>query len=307
LSISDDFRAGSGFISRPGVVFADADQRATWFGAPGARLETITGDLRFDDTWQYSHFVRRGDAQDKKLHVSTSLGLHGGWALGAGVYWETFGFDDQLYAAYRVLSPAGDTLPFVGTPRIPNRDYVASLSTPRWSKFSADLLYVGGQDENFFEWAQANIDYLSLSLNARPTSRVRIDEEFQYQDYWRRTDHSLVGRNVIPRTKLEYQVSRTVFVRVVGEYDLGEHDDLRDETRTFYPLLINGQLATGSRGRSLHGEYLFLYQPNPGTVVFLGYGSQANGNPDPADRFTWQPLRRASDYFFVKLSYLLRV
>src|SRR5258708_2485685 len=227
-SISDDFRASSGFISRAGIVHAAADHRATWFGAPGAKVETVTGDILFDDTWQYSHFVRHGDAQDKKFHVSSSVGLHGGWALGAAVYWGTFCFDDKLYASYRLLSPAGDTLPFVGVARIPNRDYVASLSTPQWSAFSANLLYIGGQDENFFEWAQANIDYVSLSLKVRPTSRARVEGDLQYQDYWRRTDHSLAGRNVIPRLKLEYQLTRAVFMRLVGAYDLAEHNDLLD-------------------------------------------------------------------------------
>jgi hypothetical protein len=62
---------------------------------------------------------------------------------------------------------------------------------------------------------------------------VRIDGTLDYQDYWRRSDHSLVGRNVIPRVKLEYQITRAIFMRLVGEYDLSEHDDLRDETRTF--------------------------------------------------------------------------
>ena len=306
-SIADDFRPASGFISRAGVVHAAADHRATWFGEHGAELESFTGDLVLDDTWEYSHFVRHGDAEDKKFHVSTSAGLRGGWAVGAGVYWETFGFDSTLYAGYRLLSPAGDTLPFVGAPRIPNRDYVATLTTPQWSKVDLDLLYVGGQDENFFEWAQANIDYVALTAHLRPTPTIRVEADLQYQDYWRRTDHTLAGRNVIPRVKIEYQLSRAIFVRVVGEYDLAEHDDLRDETRTFYPLIIDGHRASATRSRSLHGDYLFSYQPNPGTVLFLGYGSAAEGTPDPAERFTWEPLRRASDYLFVKYSYLLRL
>ncbi|HSQ32079.1 MAG TPA: hypothetical protein VLN49_19615 [Gemmatimonadaceae bacterium] len=94
-------------------------------------------------------------------------------------------------------------------------------------------------------------------------------------------------------------------MRLVGEYDLAEHDDLRDETRTFYPLIIDGQLAGATRSRSLHGDYLFSYQPNPGTVLFLAYGSVADGVPDPTQRFTWEPLRRASDYVFVR--YLFRM
>jgi hypothetical protein len=305
--ISDKFLARSGFISRPGLVHAALDHRATWFGQRGALLETLTGDVLLDDVWQYSNFMHRGDAVEKKLHLSGSAGLRGGWDIGLGYYLETFGFDRALYSSYRILSPAGDTLPFVGTPRITNHDYVFSLTTPQWAKFNANVLYVGGQDENFFEWAQANIDLVILSMSVRASERARIDGSLQYQDYRRRTDHSLVARNTIPRVKLEYQLTRAIFMRLVGEYDLGQTDDLRDETRTFYPLLVGGQLARASRARSLHGDYLFSYQPTPGTVLFLGYGSKADGIPDDAQRFNWQPLRRTSDYFFVKYSYLLRM
>jgi hypothetical protein len=305
--ISEDFRAGSGFISRPGIVHAGVDHHATWFGERGSTLETLTGDILLDDQWQYSHFMRRGDAQDKKLHFSGNAGLRGGWNVGLGFYLETFGFDRGLYSNYQILSPVGDTLPFVGRPRITNHDYVFTLVTPQWQIFSANLLYVGGQDENFFEWAQANIDLIQLGLSVRPSDRARIDGTLAYQDYWRRSDHTLVGRNVIPRVKLEYQLTRAIFMRLVGEYDLAENDDLRDETRTNYPLLIGGQLATATRVRSLHGDYLFSYQPTPGTVLFLGYGSQADGLPDETQRFNWQPLRRTSDYFFAKYSYLLRM
>ena len=112
------------------------------------------------------------------------------WNVGLGVYWETFGWDQPLYANYRILSPAGDTLPFTGVGRIPNRDYVFTLTTPGWSIFNANLLYIGGQDENFFEWAQANITYINLTLNARPSAQLRVAGTLQYQDYWRRTDGS---------------------------------------------------------------------------------------------------------------------
>jgi hypothetical protein len=283
------------------------DHRGTRFGERGSMLETLTGDILLDDQWQYSHFIHHGDAQDKKFHLSGNAGLRGGWNVGLGFYLETFGFDHGLYSNYRILAPTGDTLPFVGRPRITNHDYVFTLVTPQWAMFSANLLYVGGQDENFFEWAQANIDLVQLGISVRPSERARIDGTLAYQDYWRRSDHSLVGRNMIPRVKLEYQLTRAIFLRLVGEYDLGEHDDLRDETRTNYPLLIGGQLATAVRDRSLHGDYLFSYQPTPGTVLFLGYGSQADGNPDATQRFNWQPLRRTSDYLFVKYSYLLRM
>ena len=305
--IGDDFRARSGFISRPGVVRANIDHRITRFSKPGSFLETLTGDFAVDDQWLYDNFFNHGDAQDKKLHLSSSVGLRGGWNIGAGFYVETFGFDRDLYSSYRILTPVGDTVPFTGRPRITNHDYVFTLSTPQWKRFNADLLYVGGQDENFFEWAQADIDLIQLAMAFRPSERARIEGTFDYQDYWRRSDHTLVGRNMIPRVKFEYQITRAIFMRLVGEYDLSEHDDLRDETRTDYPLIIDGELASAIRSRSLHGDYLFSYQPTPGTVLFLGYGSRADGEPDPLQRFNWQPLRRSADYFFAKASYLFRL
>ncbi len=308
--IDERFRTLSGFISRPGIAHGSIDHRATWFNEPGHLFETVTGDILFDDTWQYSHLVRRGDAQDKKFHVSTSLGLRGGWTVGAGVYWESFGYDTQLYHNYAILRTVGsttDTIPFVGVGRIPNRDYVLNLATPQWARFNGSILYIFGQDENFFEWAQANINYISASANFRPTDQLRVAATASYQDFYRRTDGSRVGRNMIPRVKVEYQFTRSIFLRMVGEYNLQEHDDLRDETRTFYPLLIGGQRALASRSASLHGDWLFSYQPNPGTVLFLGYGSQGNATPNPLERFNYQPLVRANDYFFVKFSYLFRM
>ena len=306
-SIADDFRAASGFISRAGIVHVNVEHHATWFGQPGAALQTLTGSLTWDDTWQYSHFIHHGDAQDKKYHVSGSAGLRGGWTVGAGVFWESFGFDQGLYANYRVLAPNGDTLPFTGTPRIPNRDYVFTLGTPQWTKFNASVLYIAGQDENFYEWAQADISYLSLDATVRPTTRLRIYPTLEYQNYWRHSDGTLVGRIAIPRVKVEYQLTRAIFFRVVSEYDVNQSDDLRDVTRTNYPLLINGQPALASRSRTLRGDYLFSYQPSPGSVLFLGYGNAEDGLPDATQRFAWQPLRRTSDYFFAKLSYLFRM
>ena len=51
------------------------------------------------------------------------------------------------------------------------------------------------------------------------------------------------------------------------------------------------------------GSHSIAYQPTPGTVFFLGYGS---GFTEPWS-FNFTGLHRTSDGFFVKLSYLFRV
>ena len=262
-------------------------------------------------TWAYRKLFSHGDAIEKKWHFSTGAALRGGWHVGASVYWETFGFDSALYANYyyaRTLNGRTDTVKFTGAPRIPNRDYVLNFSTPTWNTFSASLLTIFGQDENFFEWAQADIFYESWTLAWRPTQKLRVDGTYQLQGYVRRSDHSTVQIGRIPRLKIEYQLSRAVFVRAVGEYNASKQAALRDETRTFAPILLrqgDGSFvpAAAFTSNRIRADWLFSYQPNPGTVLFAGYGSTLT---EP-EALRFRSLDRTSDSFFVKLTYLLRL
>ena len=52
------------------------------------------------------------------------------------------------------------------------------------------------------------------------------------------------------------------------------------------------------------GDALVSYQPSPGTVLFAGYGSLSR--EDEPLRFG-RSLRRLSDGFFFKASYLFRL
>jgi Domain of unknown function (DUF5916) len=309
--ISERFVAGSGFISRPGVAHASQEQQFSWYGRPGAFVESFTFDQTDDLTWQYQKLFNHGDAIEKKWHFSTGAALRGGWQVGASVYWETFGFDSSLYANYYYAQTVnGQTVitKFTGAPRIPNRDYVLNFSTPTWNTFSASLLTIFGQDENFFEWAQSDILYESWTLAWRPTQKLRVDGTYQIQGYVRRTDNSTVQIGRIPRLKVEYQLSRAVFVRAVGEYNSEKQDALRDETRTFAPILLrqpDGSFvpAAAFSSNRFRADWLFSYQPNPGTVLFAGYGSTL---VEP-EALRFRSLDRTSDSFFVKLTYLFRL
>lgn len=310
--ISDRFIPGAGFIGRTNVAHATAEQQFTWYGKPGALIESFTFNPFADFTWEYKKLFNHGDAIEKKYHFSTGAALRGGWQVSPSVYWETFGYDQRLYGNYFIERDLGagrrDTVKFTGVPRIPNRDYVLNIATPRWNALSASVLTIFGQDENFFEWAQADILYQTWAIAWRPTQQLRVDGSYLIQQFRRRSDGSTVNVSRIPRLKLEYQLSRAIFLRAVGEYNTTKQDDLRDETRTFDPILLRQpdgsfvRAAAFTRNR-VRADLLFSYQPSPGTVFFAGYGSTMT---EP-EALKFSELGRTSDSFFVKLTYLFRV
>jgi hypothetical protein len=318
--VHEDFRALSGFIGRGGVVNANLDQRYTWYGQPGALLEEVTFNPTYLSTWRYQSFVHQDDAIEKKLHFNLNATLRGGWNAGIGYFVETFGFDPALYSSYRVLGTAGDTLPFTGMPRIGNSEPYFSLNTPAGLPVSATFFYLYGRDENFYEWASSSIVIGQYGLTIRPTDKLRVNATYNMQSFNRRTDRSIVGNNRIPRLKVEYQIARPVFVRLVGEYDTFYRDALRDEGGTGRPIITYDQCAGNAyhvtvacQNSTFRGDFLFSYQPNPGTVLFLGYGAGYADTRPLAQPFEFpnsirfNGYNRTDDAFFVKASYLFRL
>src|SRR6266571_6267330 len=164
--ISDDFRSASGFIGRAGIVHSYVDPSYTTYGKPGAFLQRLTGDIVVDGIWQYQNFTHGRRIQDQKLHFNVNTSLRGGWNVGAGYFVESFGYDSALYARYRLEVPKSggglDTIPFVGQPTIGNGEYIIQIGTPQWKHFSGGGFFLQGHDENFFEWASADLLLLSV-------------------------------------------------------------------------------------------------------------------------------------------------
>ena len=310
--ISDRFLDASGFIGRAGIVHSYVDPSYTTYGGPGALLQRFTGDIVVDGIWQYQNFIHGRHLQDKKLHFNGNAALRGGWNVGAGYFVESFGYDSALYAGYRLEVPrAGggvDTVPFTGQPTITNGEYIVQIATPQWKHFSGDGYFLQGHDENFFEWASGDLRLLNVDLSYRPTERLRNTVSYFWQQVNRRTDGSLVNVGRVLRAKVEYQLSRPLFVRVVGQYIQDKTDSLRDDSRTGAPIFIVGPdssltRAAAARSNLFHADVLLSYQPVPGTVLFAGYGS----NMVDEEAFQFRGLRRTDDTFFLKLSYLFRL
>jgi hypothetical protein len=308
--IDQDFRAGAGFISRPGIVHASIDQRVSFFGQKGSLIEAWNADIVLDGTWKYDAFFGEGGVQDKKLHINNNATLRGGWKVGGSVLIESFGYDPDFYADYALQGARpGEILPFVGVPRLANLDYVLSVSTPDFKHLSVSANSVWGKDENFDEWSSADIAFATVQIDWRPTEKLRLNALYNLQQYKRRSDGSLVGQRRIPRLKLEYQATRAIFGRLIAEYDARFQDSLRDDSRTEAPILIRDP-ASGLCGpvlascqNGLRIDALFAWQPTPGTVFFVGYGSSLRED----DPFAFRRLDRSTDGFFMKFSYLFRL
>jgi hypothetical protein len=242
------------------------------------------------------------------MNTSTTAVWRGGWSSTFYTWTETFKYPPSLYSNYFVerhdaSGAVLDTVPFVGTDRLTNIGVNMRLSTPQWSKFSAGADFSGGQDDNFDEWSSAWIYYTTVEADWRPTDQIRVNGRYLEQRVHRKSDNSLVRLRAIPRLKVEYQVARPIFVRVVTQYDGLKVAELRDDSRSNDPILI--QTSTGFRRATeidrggLRADWLFSYQPNPGTVFFMGYGASLG-----SDAFRPTDLERTADGFFVKLSYL---
>jgi hypothetical protein len=253
------------------------------------------------------------EPNDIKVNTSTTALLRGGWRTTLYTWLESFKYPAQLYTSYFIerRSAGGavlDTVPYVGTDRLPNYGAMVSVGTPQWSVFSGSAEIVAGHDDNFDEWSSAWISFVTLNADWRPSDKVRVNGRYLEQRFHRKSDGSLVRLRTIPRVKLEYQLSRPIFLRFVGQYDGLKVDALRDDSRTNDPVLI--RTASGAFRRaeavqrgSFRADWLFSYQPNPGTVFFAGYGASLGNQRffSPGD------LERTSDGFFVKLSWLFRM
>jgi hypothetical protein len=305
--ISDRFITQSGFISRTGQTQENVGFRWTKFGARGARVEQISYDLMFDQLYDYKNFLNYGDARDKKWHNTVQATFKGGWSASAALLLETFGYDAPFYSnRFRILRGVGDTIPFTGTPRLFNRDWSINIGSPRTKHFTFNTLFLYGQDENFNEWSSGEIWYIQSSAEFRPTDQLRIAPSYTMQDFIRVSDGTRVQLVQLTRLRVEYQLTRDLFIRAIGEYSMNAVDALRDDSRTNKPLLVRSGStwvqSTKSRSNNVRAEFLASYRPTPGTVFYAGYSSLMR---EP-ETFQFKDLNRTSDALFVKASYLFR-
>ena len=301
--VDPGFRAAAGFVNRTGVREARAFNRFSFYGAPGALVQTYGGFVGGQRLWSNSGPVH--NAIEKSESISPSATLRGGWQVGGGLSRGFFAYDPLVYSSLKVertTSLGTDTLAF--TVPSPERNQWGGsfrVTTPTLRLFSANGSVSWGGVPIFREASPGRGSRIDAAIDVRPTAALRSSLQFSRLTLERRGDGSRFSTETIPRVKTEYQISPAMFLRLVGQYAARSRSPLAD--RDGNPIILGGVVDEGSTTNEFSIDWLFSYRPIPGTLVYLGYGSTLEDSRE----FRFQDLRRSRDGFFGKVSYLFRL
>jgi hypothetical protein len=305
VGVSPDFVAASGFVPRTGYVQARLFNRFSWYGSPGSLIEQVTTFVGIDPLWRYDDFLRFRGTTEGSISDRWTAVLHGGWGVNANVSIAQQRFDRTAYAGYATDSAGTPFAMPHGLYRLPGAS--VGLTTPNRA-LTAGVNAGYGAAPIFAEAAEGRELDAQAIVTWRPTQSVRVEALWTHQRITRARDGSRFSTADIPRVKLEYQLTRAVFLRYVGQYFAQRRHALVDP-RSGAPLVLDSAArqrvgpAEGIAANNLRSDFLFSYRPSPGTVLFLGYGASLT---EP-DAFHFQELRRSGDGFFLKGSYLFRL
>ena len=308
LGIGRDFETDNGFVPRNGFVEPSFANRFTYYGRKDALLERYNVFVQTGAIWRYDDFFAGRRLLEDRYAANNQFTLRGGWSVQVNPAIGTYAFDPADYRG--VWSPVGggaDPVPFVPSDRITPRVAGFTVSTPQYPRFAASAGASDGNDVDFLETSRVRRRNYTASLTLRPSDRLRAQATYAATTLTRRRDGERTLATRIPRLKIEYQIARPVFVRVVSQYESSERAALRDP-RTGEILLLGqspGALtpSTARASNTLRTDWLFSYRPSPGAVFFAGYG---NTLAEP-EALAIRDLRRVNDAFFVKVSYVFRM
>jgi len=302
-AVSPEFDAAAGFVNRTGILNAEIFNRLSFYGRPGALVQTWGGFIGFTRIWEYSD---PGDgAIEGGEFISPSATIRGGWQVGGSLGRNFFSYEPSLYAGLTVESGTGsaiDTLAFE-VPEPEQNQWGGSLrvTTPTFRQFTATASITAGRVPIFREAAPGTSVRIDGSVDLRPTAALRATLQISRLALNRRRDGSRSSSETIPRIKVEYQVNRSLFLRMVAQYAAQKQTPLVD--RLGRPILIGGVRVPSSSTNEFRMDWLFSYRPAPGTLLYLGYGTTMQ---EPR-QFHFGDLSRTADGFFGKVSYVFRM
>jgi hypothetical protein len=300
LAVGETFTAQSGFVPRNNIVDAHAFNRLSFYGERGSTIESVTVAFGPARIWAYGDFLRRPPIEGDET-VQVFLRMRGGWQATAQMRRGFVHFDPALYRSHTIEGTSGAPLPFNPPTGVSGMmGATVTASTPIFQIFNGKIEVQQAEVAIFPEAAEGHETRVVATMNARPTSSIRIELGQTYSRITRAHDASEFARTIIPRLRVDVQPRRSLFVRTIAEYRAQRQSPLVDP-RMGAPLFVNG-VRLGPEMNGLRVDWLFSYEPTPGTAVFFGYGASL----ETPRTLSLRGLERTDDQFFVKLAYLFR-
>ena len=310
--ISNDFRAGSGFIRRVGNTRLQSQASYNFRGKPGDLIERWGPNIEIQGFWNHDDFWGQRGAEEASLRIGGSVAFRGNIGLFGNYSRSYFSFARDQYDGLVFAAADGTAQPFH-----PSQSLFQGLNSGTlflwlgaWDRVRGNLR-VGRSETPLFDFRTgvpvdvANSWSGQASLNLFPTTQISAGLGVRHTSLRRQRDGSLYSSATIPRARVQYQFTRALFVRAIVEYGSQTRGQLMTPADGFGVSYCSGESCyeiKGSESNDFSVETLLSYEPTPGTVVFVGYSSQM----EDMEAFRFRDVRPKADGLFVKLSYRFR-
>ncbi|MDH3223151.1 MAG: carbohydrate binding family 9 domain-containing protein [Gemmatimonadota bacterium] len=309
--IAHDFRAGSGFIRQTGITRMDAEAGYSVRGKRGDLVESWGPSFEIEGVWDRDAFWAGRGPQESQLGVGFRAFLRGNVGAFMDFRRDAFRFDRSFYGSFRQGVSETGLEALSQRANLFSGLYSVSLRTwiRRWERVRVSA--GGGWGETPIFAGAVPVDLGNsrrgdIGVTLYPTGSLEAELGARHVSISRKRDGSTYSSATIPRVQARYQISRSLFVRGIGEYSSQERGDLRDPV-TGRPVFEceDGTCVqrTGSDVHDFRVEALLAYERSPGSVFFLGYTRQF----EDSSAFDFRGVQPVADGFFVKLSYRFRM
>ena len=268
-----DFRVDSGFIER--VDIRALRGRVGYTFRPEGRL-VVAWQPNLHANWILDHSNVRQD-------LVTNPGL-----------WVEFSGGTRAYGNYLYKRERYDGLDFL------KRQYRFGFwsRASRW--FTMNMSYELGEQINYSPVDGANPflgrgDQVEFHLTVQPTDRLAVENTILQNRLLTIDDNRNVFNNNVFRSKLNYQFTSRLALRLIGQYT---------------NVLPSSDLSSLEYAKNLTGDVLITYLVHPGTALYVGYNNSLdNYNRDLLAQSailgrTPNDLLSTGAALFVKFSYL---
>ena len=140
------------------------------------------------------------------------------------------------------------------------------------------------------------------AIDLRPTAGLRTTFQIARLTLDRQHDDSRFSTETIPRVKVEYQLNRAIFFRVVGQYAARSRSALED--RNGNTILVDGSSDTGVRLERIPDGLALQLPPDSGHAGVPRIRLHDAGTGRLPVQRSWNGR---TDGFFAKISYLFRL